>query len=70
MKLANKVLQSKSAPEGERKQVTVLLEDVKDSIGLALCMVTHDSRYADYLDRTVHLFDGRFVEHVLKGAAT
>ena len=25
-------------------------------------MVTHDPRYADYAERTVHLFDGRIVE--------
>lgn len=30
--------------------------------GATLCMVTHDPRYAEYADRTVHLFDGRIVE--------
>jgi putative ABC transport system ATP-binding protein len=25
-------------------------------------MVTHDPRYAEYADRTIHLFDGRIVE--------
>jgi putative ABC transport system ATP-binding protein len=25
-------------------------------------MVTHDPRYADLAERTVHLFDGRIVE--------
>jgi putative ABC transport system ATP-binding protein len=30
--------------------------------GTTVCMVTHDPRYADYADRTVHLFDGRIVE--------
>jgi putative ABC transport system ATP-binding protein len=25
-------------------------------------MVTHDPRYAQHADRTVHLFDGRVVE--------
>jgi putative ABC transport system ATP-binding protein len=25
-------------------------------------MVTHDPRYSEYADRTVHLFDGRIVE--------
>jgi class 3 adenylate cyclase len=33
--LADKILQSKSALEGERKQVTVLFADVKDSMELA-----------------------------------
>ncbi len=30
--------------------------------GATICMVTHDPRYADFADRTVHLFDGRVVE--------
>jgi putative ABC transport system ATP-binding protein len=30
--------------------------------GATICMVTHDPRYAEYADRTVHLFDGRIVE--------
>ncbi len=30
--------------------------------GATLCMVTHDPRYAQHADRTVHLFDGRIVE--------
>jgi putative ABC transport system ATP-binding protein len=30
--------------------------------GTTVCMVTHDPRYADFADRTVHLFDGRVVE--------
>jgi putative ABC transport system ATP-binding protein len=25
-------------------------------------MVTHDPRYAEFADRTVHLFDGQIVE--------
>ena len=25
-------------------------------------MVTHDPRYAEFADRTIHLFDGRIVE--------
>jgi putative ABC transport system ATP-binding protein len=29
--------------------------------GNTICMVTHDSRFADAADRTVHLFDGRVV---------
>ncbi len=33
--LADKILQSKSALEGERKQVTVLLADVKGSVELS-----------------------------------
>jgi len=30
--------------------------------GATICMVTHDPRYANYAERTVHLFDGRVVE--------
>jgi putative ABC transport system ATP-binding protein len=30
--------------------------------GATVCMVTHDPRYAQHAERTVHLFDGRVVE--------
>src|ERR1700676_2808709 len=30
--------------------------------GATICMVTHDSRFAEHADRTIHLFDGRVVE--------
>jgi len=30
--------------------------------GATICMVTHDPRYAEYADRTIHLFDGRVLE--------
>jgi putative ABC transport system ATP-binding protein len=30
--------------------------------GATICMVTHDNRFADYAQRTIHLFDGRVVE--------
>ncbi len=30
--------------------------------GATICMVTHDPRYAQYADRSIHLFDGRVVE--------
>ncbi len=30
--------------------------------GATICMVTHDPRYAEYSDRSIHLFDGRVVE--------
>ena len=32
------------------------------SAGATICMVTHDPRYAEHADRSVHLFDGRVVE--------
>ncbi len=33
--------------------------------GATICMVTHDSRYAQHADREVNLFDGRVVESLL-----
>jgi putative ABC transport system ATP-binding protein len=30
--------------------------------GATICMVTHDPRYAEHADRTIHLFDGRIVK--------
>jgi putative ABC transport system ATP-binding protein len=30
--------------------------------GATICMVTHDPRYAEYAQRSIHLFDGRIVE--------
>ncbi len=30
--------------------------------GATICMVTHDPRFMQYADRTVHLFDGRIVD--------
>jgi putative ABC transport system ATP-binding protein len=30
--------------------------------GATICMVTHDARYAEHADRSVHLFDGRVIE--------
>ena len=30
--------------------------------GATICMVTHDPRYADLADRSIHLFDGHVVE--------
>ena len=38
-----------------------LLRDVHQS-GATICMVTHDPRYANHAERTVHLFDGRIIE--------
>src|SRR5439155_1482716 len=41
--------------------VMVLLRELHES-GATICMVTHDERFAQHADRTVHLFDGRVVE--------
>jgi ABC-type lipoprotein export system ATPase subunit len=37
-----------------------LLSELHQS-GSTICMVTHDSRFAQYAQRTVHLFDGQIV---------
>jgi putative ABC transport system ATP-binding protein len=36
--------------------------------GATICMVTHDSRYAEHADRVIHLLDGRVVEPVSSAA--
>ncbi|WP_306599157.1 ABC transporter ATP-binding protein [Geothrix sp. 21YS21S-2] len=36
--------------------------------GSTICMVTHDQRFAQHADRTIHLFDGRVVEESLARA--
>src|SRR5216110_954027 len=41
--------------------VMVLLRELHES-GATICMVTHDERFAQHADRTVHLFDGRVIE--------
>src|SRR6201997_2578928 len=41
--------------------VIELLRDLHKA-GATICMVTHDPRYSQHADRTVHLFDGRIVE--------
>lgn len=38
-----------------------LLRDLHQE-GATICMVTHDPRYNNYAERSVHLFDGRVVE--------
>ena len=37
--------------------------------GSTLCMVTHDPRYAQHADRSIHLFDGRIVETTVAESA-
>ena len=41
--------------------VMELLRDLHRG-GATICMVTHDTRFARYADRSIHLFDGRIVE--------
>lgn len=42
------------------EQVMDLLKELHAG-GATICMVTHDPRYAEYADRSVHLFDGQVV---------
>jgi putative ABC transport system ATP-binding protein len=41
--------------------VMTLLRELHHA-GSTICMVTHDPRYAEFADRTIHLFDGKIVE--------
>jgi class 3 adenylate cyclase len=61
--LADKILQSKSALEGERKQVTVLFADVKGSMDLAAQLDPEEwhrilERFFEILTEGVHRFEG------------
>ncbi len=61
--LADKILQSKSALEGERKQVTVLFADVKGSMELAEQVDPEEwhailDRFFQILSEGVHRFEG------------
>jgi class 3 adenylate cyclase/tetratricopeptide (TPR) repeat protein len=61
--LADKILQSKSALEGERKQVTVLFADVKGSVELAGSVDPEEwhrllDRFFQILTDGVHRFEG------------
>ncbi|NQZ88547.1 MAG: ABC transporter ATP-binding protein [Colwellia sp.] len=42
--------------------VMQLLSELNEQ-GVTICMVTHDSRYAHFAKRTIHLFDGEIVEN-------
>lgn len=37
-----------------------LLKELHDD-GATICMVTHDPRYAEHADRSIHLFDGQII---------
>ncbi len=43
------------------EQVMGLLKELHTA-GATICMVTHDPRYEEHADRSVHLFDGRVVQ--------
>ena len=48
--------------------VMELLRELHRS-GATICMVTHDQRYANFAERTIHLFDGRIVEETQEARA-
>lgn len=37
--------------------------------GSSICLVTHDQRYAEKADRTVHLVDGHVVNEAMTASA-
>ena len=47
--------------------VMELLRDLHRA-GATICMVTHDQRYADHAERTIHLFDGRVMDETSRPA--
>jgi class 3 adenylate cyclase len=70
--LADKILQSKSALEGERKQVTVLFADVKGSMELAEQVDPEEwhrilDRFFQILSEGVHRFEGTINQYTGDG---
>ena len=47
--------------DSKNGEAVMNLLDELHSEGATICMVTHDPRYAEHADRTVHLFDGQIV---------
>lgn len=45
----------------DSKNGATVMDLIRDlhAAGATICMVTHDPRYAEHADRTIHLFDGR-----------
>jgi len=48
--------------------VMKLLKELHQA-GSTICMVTHDPRYSEFADRTIHLFDGRIVKVSVEASA-
>jgi class 3 adenylate cyclase len=70
--LADKILQSKSALEGERKQVTVMFADVKGSMELAEQLGPEEwhrvlERFFEILAEGVHRFEGTINQYTGDG---
>jgi len=57
------ILMVMSRPDLDSKNGEAVMELLRDCTATAtVCMVTHDQRYANFAERTIHLFDGRIVE--------
>jgi class 3 adenylate cyclase len=70
--LADKILQSKSALEGERKQVTVLFADVKGSLELAEQVDPEEwhrilDRFFEILTEGIHRYEGTISQYTGDG---
>jgi putative ABC transport system ATP-binding protein len=48
--------------DSKNGEAVMRLLDELHAEGATICMVTHDPRYAEHADRTVHLFDGQIVK--------
>ncbi len=48
--------------DSKNGEAVMALLDELNAAGATICMVTHDSRYAEFAQRSVHLFDGRIVD--------
>ena len=57
--LADEPTENLDSKNGEA--VMKLMENLHQE-GATICMVTHDPRYSEYAERTVHLFDGAIVD--------
>jgi len=53
---------------GNGEAVMSLLAELHQG-GATICMVTHDPRYAEHAERSVHLFDGQIVKDEKSGKA-
>ncbi len=47
--------------DSKNGEAVMSLLDELHSEGATICMVTHDPRYAEHADRTLHLFDGQII---------
>lgn len=48
--------------DSKNGEAVMSLLDELHKAGSTICMVTHDTRYADFAQRKIHMFDGRIVD--------